>query len=93
MLIEGTEAAKNPETRMRGRSDTGKRVIVRGKFVKKCAFGASEEVVEMVPGMYVAARGRRRIVGSDPRRSVGATTARAFYERHDGAAWFVDVDL
>ena len=92
VLIEGP-SAKNPETRMRGRSDTGKRVIVRGKFVKKCAFGASEEEVEMVPGMYVAARvtetGSSSLV-ADP---VGATTARAFYERHDGAAWFVDVDL
>ena len=92
VLIEGP-SAKNPETRMRGRSDTGKRVIVRGKFVKKCAFGTSEEEVEMVPGMYVAARvtetGSSSLV-ADP---VGATTARAFYERHDGAAWFVDVDL
>ena len=61
--------------------------------MKKCAFGASEVVVEMVPGMYVAARvtetGSSSLV-ADP---VGATTARAFYERHDGAAWFVDVDL
>ena len=89
VLIEGP-SSKNPETRMRGRSDTGKRVIVRGTSVKKCAFGTSEEEVAMTPGMYVAARVTETGASSLVADPVGATTARVFYERHGGKAWFVD---
>jgi hypothetical protein len=40
--------------------------------------------------MYVAARVTETGASSLVADPVGATTARVFYERHGGKAWFVD---
>jgi tRNA A37 methylthiotransferase MiaB len=84
VLVEGA-SKKDPTAQMSGRSDTGKRVVIQGKR----AFDDSRgKEMDIKAGDYVVARVVQAGASTLLATPSTITTARAFYDAHDGAAWF-----